>query len=145
MRAVAFVLAFALGFVPLSSAFADCFDEAASYQGVNVGKLKAIAIKESTSCRNVVRRNTDGSNDYGCMQINSVHFPDLAKYGVRPEDLMHQCKNIYVAAWHYKNMIMKYGDNWLAVGGYHSKKPSLRDAYAADVYKIWLKYGLNRY
>jgi len=119
-------------------AHADCFDAAASYQGVDAGVLRAIAIRENRRCDGVVRRNANGSEDYGCMQINSVHLPELARYGVGAQDLVvDQCRNIFVGAWHLKKMIRKYGPCWSAVGAYHSETPQLRDRYAAEVHAIW--------
>jgi soluble lytic murein transglycosylase-like protein len=117
----------------------DCFDSAAAYQGINPNVLRAISKKENGRCDATVHKNKNGSVDVGCMQINSVHFKTLSSYGVVPNDLSDsdQCKNIYVGAWHYKRMIAKYGNTWAAVGAYHSETPHLRDAYAADVYRIW--------
>jgi lysozyme-related protein Hpa2 len=115
----------------------DCFSDASMYHGVNPGILRAIAIKESTDCRNSVVRNSNNTVDIGCMQINSTHLGELAKYGVGANDLLDQCKNIYVGAWHYKKQILRYGNTWTAVGAYHSRTPSRRDRYAMDVYNIW--------
>jgi len=128
--------------LPLTSFAYDCFDSAAAYQGISANVLRAIAIKENSRCDATISRNTNGSVDVGCMQINSIHFKELSAHGVLPNDLLDQCKNIYVGAWHYKKMIRKYGNTWYAVGAYHSETPGLRDAYAAGVYKIMLRYKL---
>lgn len=103
--------------------------------------LRAISKKENRRCDATISKNKNGSVDVGCMQINSIHFKKLSFYGVTQMDLADsdQCKNIYVGAWHYKRMIAKYGNTWAAVGAYHSETPHLRDAYAADVYRIWLQ------
>jgi soluble lytic murein transglycosylase-like protein len=122
------------------NAQADCFDSAAAYQGINAGILRAISIKENSRCDATISKNTNGSVDVGCMQINSIHNKELSTHGVRPDDLLDQCKNIFIGAWHYKKMIHKYGHTWTAVGAYHSQTPKLRDAYALSVYRIWLKY-----
>lgn len=118
----------------------ECFDQASEYHQVNASILRSIAIKETSSCQNVVRRNKNNTLDIGCMQINSDHLDNLSKYGISIDDLHNQCKNIYIAAWVYKRQILKYGDNWKAVGAYHSRTPSKRDAYAKDVYFIWKKH-----
>ncbi|HEX7724763.1 MAG TPA: lytic transglycosylase domain-containing protein [Candidatus Paceibacterota bacterium] len=125
-------------------ASADCFDDAANYHQVHAGILRALAIRENVRCDGTVRRNTNGSVDVGCMQINSVHFSELAKYGIAPRELLDQCKNIYIGAWHYKKKIQKYGNNWIAVGAYHSETPSRRDRYSYEVYQIFKRYGLDR-
>lgn len=118
----------------------ECFDQASEYHQVNASILRAIAIKETASCQNLVGRNKNNTVDIGCMQINSDHLNRLSKYGISIDDLHNQCKNIYIAAWLYKQQIIKYGDNWLAVGAYHSRTPSKRDAYARAVYNIWKKH-----
>jgi len=117
----------------------DCFDAASKYQGINVYVLRAIAQRENSRCDSTISKNTNGSVDVGCMQINSIHFKELSRYGVFPADLLDQCKNIYIGAWHYKRMIIKYGDNWKAVGAYHSETPNLRDSYSMEIYKILKK------
>ncbi|MGS0741442.1 lytic transglycosylase domain-containing protein [Glaciimonas sp. GG7] len=141
----ALVLLFSLNITIAGQAMAsDCFESAAAYQGINSGVLRAISIKENRRCDATISKNTNGSVDIGCMQINSIHLKELSTHGVSQQDLLDQCKNIYVGAWHYKKMIRKYGDTWMAVGAYHSETPKFRDPYAADVRKIWIKYGLDK-
>ncbi|MFC3110165.1 lytic transglycosylase domain-containing protein [Undibacterium arcticum] len=128
------------------SAFAvqDCFDAAASYHQVSPDILRSIAIQENWRCDGTVRRNSNGSIDVGCMQINSIHFSELSRFGIAPSDLLDQCKNIYIGAWHYKKMMRRYGNTWMAVGAYHSETIAERDSYALKVYKIWLRYFSKR-
>jgi len=116
-----------------SLAHADCFDEAAGYQKVNPLILRAIAWRESHNRGDAVHRNANGSIDYGVMQINSVHLPTLAQYGISRGTLMEPCKNVYIAAWHLRQQMNKYGNTWAAVGAYHSESPSLRDRYAQEI------------
>lgn len=145
VRHVLTVCAIAAALMPLTARAIDCFDLAAGYHGVNGNVLRAISIQENRRCDGTVSKNTNGSVDVGCMQINSIHFKELAKHNVHPDDLKgDQCKNIFVGAWHYKKMILKYGNTWTAVGAYHSETPFYRDRYSNSVYKIWLKYGLNK-
>lgn len=120
-----------------------CFQQASHYHRVDTGVLRAISIKENSRCDETISQNTNLSSDFGCMQINSVHFAELSKHGVYPSDLLHQCKNIFIGAWHYRKKINKYGNTWSAVGAYHSETPEKRDAYAKAVYKIWIARGLD--
>lgn len=122
----------------------DCFSMAAQWQGVPEGVLRAIAMRENVKCDATVRVNTNNSIDTGCMQINSIHHGDLAKYGIDPSELKDQCKNIFIGAWHYRRKINEYGNNAKAVGAYHSKTPSKRDKYAREVNAIWIKYGFYK-
>ncbi|WP_436286579.1 lytic transglycosylase domain-containing protein [Robbsia andropogonis] len=115
------------------AAWADCFDAAAAYQGVNPMVLRAIAWVESRGNPNAEHHNENGTVDIGELQINSIHLPELRTYGVSMRALRNECVNIYVAAWHLKKQIVRYGNNWNAVGAYHSAIPHLRDEYAALV------------
>ena len=121
---------------------ADCFDAAASYQHVNSYILRAIAWQESHNHPEAIHKNDNGSTDYGLMQINSIHLSTLSGYGISSGTLMQPCANVYVAAWHLKRMMLKYGNTWEAVGAYHSETPSLRDRYAAQIIAILRKWKL---
>ena len=123
---------------------ADCFDEAASYQKVNPLILRAIAWQESHNRPDALHKNANGSTDYGVMQINSVHLPVLAQYGISSGTLMQPCKNVYIAAWHLRQQMNKYGNTWQAVGAYHSETPVLRDKYAQQIVAILQKWNLLR-
>ncbi|MEJ0003141.1 MAG: lytic transglycosylase domain-containing protein [Pararobbsia sp.] len=114
----------------------DCFATAALYQHVSPLVLRAIAWQESHGNAAAIHRNTNGSIDYGMMQINSIHLPALALYGVSPSDLMNPCTNIFVAAWHLHKMMAKYGNTWAAIGAYHSEAPRERDRYAHSIEAI---------
>jgi len=121
---------------------ADCFDEAAGYQKVNPLILRAIAWQESHNRPDALHKNANGSTDYGLMQINSVHLPRLAQYGISTHTLMEPCKNVYIAAWHLRQQMNKYGNTWQAVGAYHSETPALRDQYAQQIATILRKWNL---
>jgi soluble lytic murein transglycosylase-like protein len=138
-------LTVAVGLVALlgaGSARADCFDEAANYQTVNPLILRAIAWQESHNRPAAVHKNANGSTDYGVMQINSVHLPVLARYGISRGTLMEPCKNVYIAAWHLRQKMNKYGNTWAAVGAYHSETPSLRDEYAREIVAVLRQWNL---
>lgn len=143
MRRMFFVLA--LGLVAAfasASARADCFDEAARYQKVNPLILRAIAWQESHNRPNALHKNTNGSVDYGLMQINSIHLPTLSQYGISTGTLMEPCKNVYIAAWHLRQKMNKYGNTWRAVGAYHSETPAPRDRYARQIADILIRWNL---
>lgn len=130
-RVIALSAVLCFGVAPVARA--DCFDAAAQYHQVNPWILRAIAWAESHNQPSAVHRNENGSVDYGLMQINSVHLDELKPFGVSTGTLMQGCPNVYVAAWHLKRQMQKYGNTWLAVGAYHSETPALRDRYAAQI------------
>lgn len=136
----------ALAFLAPIPAAADCFDDTALHHNVNPWILRAIAAQESRfnpAANHPV--NADGSLDRGMMGINSVHLPELARYGISAGDLLDGCKSVYLAGWRLRKMVDKYGNNWEAVGGYNSKTPSKRDSYAAKIRRIidlWIERGI---
>lgn len=125
-----------------ANAHADCFDEAARYQKVNPLILRAIAWQESRNRPSALNKNTNGSVDYGLMQINSVHLSTLSRYGIDRDTLMEPCKNVYIAAWHLQQKMNRYGNTWQAVGAYHSETPALRDKYARQIAAILAQWKL---
>jgi soluble lytic murein transglycosylase-like protein len=136
-----FVVAFG-ALLAATSAHADCFDEAAKYQKVNPLILRAIAWQESHNQPDAMNKNANGSVDYGLMQINSIHLGRLAQYGISTTTLMQPCKSVYIAAWHLRQKMNKYGNTWQAVGAYHSETPSLRDQYSRQIINILGKWKL---
>lgn len=114
-------------------AFADCFDDAASFHHVNPLILRAIAIVESGGRTDATNTNSNGSVDYGMMQINSIHLPELARYGIGKADLFDGCKSVYLGAWILRQSIERYGNTWEAIGAYNSATPYYRDRYAAKI------------
>lgn len=117
-------------------AFADCFGDAASFHHVNPIVLRAIAIVESGGRPNAKNTNRNGSVDYGLMQINSIHLPELARYGIGVSDLYDGCKSVYTGALILLRSIDRYGNTWAAVGTYNSATPYFRDRYAAKVKSV---------
>ncbi|MEX3816087.1 lytic transglycosylase domain-containing protein [Paraburkholderia sp. BR13439] len=127
----------ALAGIGLSSAArADCFSDAANYQHVNPQVLRAIAWQESHFHPDAIHKNSNGSVDYGMMQINSIHLSRLSHYGISSTELMDPCASVYIAAWHLRQKMLKYGNTWEAIGSYHSETPAERDEYARKVRTI---------
>ena len=120
----------------------DCFTAAGQYQKVNPLILRAIAWQESHDATTAKHVNNNGSIDYGLMQINSIHLPKLAQYGISADKLMNPCANVYVAAWHLRQKMDKYGNTWAAVGAYHSETPTLRDQYARQIMAILRRWNI---
>ncbi|KWE27761.1 lytic transglycosylase domain-containing protein [Burkholderia territorii] len=124
-----------------ASAYASCYEAAAQYQQVNPLILRAIAWQESRGHANALNHNANGSVDYGLMQINSIHLPTLAIYGIEKDALMEPCKSVYIAAWVLRQKMNKYGNSWAAVGAYHSETPMLRDQYANAIAAILTRWS----
>lgn len=120
MKRVIWITFFAL--MPLSSSASTfCFAEAAHEYAVPEELLRAIAQVESSNKPGAVNRNTNGSADYGLMQINSSWLTALAKWNITKDVLlMDACLNIKVGAWILANNIQRMGYNWDAIGAYNA-------------------------
>lgn len=121
---------------------ADCIDEAARYQHVDAIVLRAIAYHESHMQPATVSRNLNGGVDVGVMGINSVHFAELAGYGIAPGHLRDGCINAYVGAYYLRRKIDRYGNTWRAVAAYHSETPALGAAYAEAIRGVLARWGM---
>ena len=113
----------------VSQAF--CFEEAGQEYNISPLLLWSIAKNESGFNPTAIGRNTNGSYDYGVMQINTIWAKTLGKE--RWNALADPCTNVRTGAWILRQCIDKYGYNWTAVGCYNSQTPSKRDRYAARI------------
>ncbi|RAS17344.1 transglycosylase SLT domain-containing protein [Paraburkholderia bryophila] len=116
------------------TALADCIDDAAAFQHVNVSLMRGIAQVESGMQPNRVNTNSNGTTDIGLMQINSSWLPVLAREGISEQSLFDPCTNAYVGAWILSENIRQFGPNWNAVGAYNAASPDKRLSYARKVY-----------
>jgi hypothetical protein len=110
-----------------------CFDEAGAQYSINPQILRAIAKVESNFNPRAINWNTNGSYDFGMMQINSIWAPTLGKE--RWNSLGDTCTNIKTGAMILANCMKKYGYTWEAIGCYNSQTPGKRDRYARTVFK----------
>ncbi len=114
-------------------ALADCIDDAATYHGVNAQVLRAIGYQESHLNPQAHNRNRNGSEDLGMFQINTIHLPELSRYGIGRQALYDPCVSAYVAAWHLARKVQLHGNSWRAIGAYHSESPGENGIYARAV------------
>jgi soluble lytic murein transglycosylase-like protein len=119
-----------------------CLEQAAQFHQVNAWVLRAILWHESKNNAAAMAINTNKTIDAGIGQINSVHFAQLAQYGIAPQHLLEPCVGVYVAAWHLAKQHKTFGNTWAAVGAYHSRTPQHRDAYAAKIASILQRWGV---
>ncbi|HAN6631668.1 TPA: lytic transglycosylase domain-containing protein [Escherichia coli] len=90
--------------------------------------LKTIAQQESGLVATAINHNKNKSGkiistDYGIMQINSVHIPELKKLGViknKDELLKKPCLNIHTGAWILARHFQRCGVNWECLGSYNA-------------------------
>ena len=142
MKRMVHVMAFAVA--PMVS-HATCWEEAGQRYGIDPSLLKAIGWKESRGWPNAVGpKLPDGNRALGVMQINSIHLPTLAKYGIRREDLFDACVSQQVGAWVLANCISQFGATWKSVGCYYagpaSKNTAAQVEYVTDVQRFYEGY-----
>jgi hypothetical protein len=125
----------------ITTARADCIDDAAARHQVNALVLRAIGWQESRLQPEALARNANGSVDMGAFQINSVHLSELGRYGIDRAALADGCVSADVAAWHYRRQVDRHGDNWLAVGAYHSQTSARAAWYANQVAAILMRWN----
>ena len=118
------------------TAHAFCYEEAGAMYGIAPRLLWTISKGESNFNPAAVNYNTNGSYDFGLMQINSSWAPSLRKMGISWEALADPCTNVKVGAWVLAQCIRDYGYTWSAVGCYNSRTPSKRDRYAARIARL---------
>jgi hypothetical protein len=116
-----------------TDASAFCFEEAGAEYGINPQILRAIAKVESNFNPEAVNMNTNGTYDYGLMQINTIWAPTIGKE--RWSQLGDPCVNAKTGAYILKTCMNKYGYTWKAIGCYHSQTPDKRDNYSRKVFQ----------
>lgn len=124
----------------------QCWADASARYNVPVDLLYAIARVETGSRYNLVSpQNKNGSYDIGLMQINSVHLPRLAKFGITKRDLLEKpCVNLHVGAWILSDAIARHGYTWVAIGAYNAGSHEKRRAYARKVFAMYDKIVRER-
>jgi soluble lytic murein transglycosylase-like protein len=136
----------AAGFAVLPiAASASCWDEAGREYGIDPLLLKAIAWQESRGWTGAVGpKLKDGNRALGLMQINTVHLPTLAQFGIRREHLFDACVSQKVGAWVLADCIQRFGATWKAVGCYYagpaSKNIAAQVQYVRDVQRHYEGY-----
>lgn len=126
-------LLIALLIIPAVS-HAFCFEQAGREYDIAPLLLWSVAKGESGFNPTAIGRNSNGTYDYGLMQINSSWAATLGP--ARWNALADPCTNVRTGAWILRQCIDKYGYNWRAVGCYNSRTPSKRDRYAAKIERI---------
>ena len=80
-------------------------------------------------------KNSNGSYDYGPMQINSLWIPVIKKYGYTKTDIQfNPCINVKIGAWILNQKMADETRFWQGVGDYHSHTPNLNLTYSKKVY-----------
>lgn len=129
---------------------AYCYNEAGARYHVNPQILRSISKVESGSNAGAIgyNRNKKGqitSRDFGLMQINSTHVPQLRTMGVlqSEQDLLTKpCLNVMVGAWILARHLQVCGVTWECLGSYNAgfadDNTARRMLYARKVYDDYM-------
>ncbi len=125
--------------VPLSP---QCIVQAAQASHLPVAAIVGVLSNEGGKV-GMVHINTDGSLDYGPMQVNSRWLPDMSKFGITPYMLtFNGCLNVWVGAWILRRYVDEaHGRLWLGIGYYHSHTVYRLQNYEVRVYQRLLAMG----
>lgn len=119
------------------AAFHQCVIEAEQKYQVPACILEAVHQVESSGTLEpgLVRRNTNGTSDYGVTQINTVWTDYFQKnFGITSADFANNaCLAVNGSAYIIRHEINASGDFWTAVGRYHSRTPEKLYRYAVKV------------
>lgn len=82
--------------------------------------------------------NTNGTFDYGPMQVNSIWLDKVAPYGFTREQIQYDpCANVAVGTWILSQAIANAGDIWQGIGDYHSHTFDQNAMYRTKVEKFY--------
>lgn len=113
-----------------------CIVLAANLYSVPPAALYSIAQVESSGNPLAVNHNSNGTTDYGLMQINSIWFKKLKSVGFDTEKVKTDaCTSAKAGAYILNQTLQEsHGDLWKALGYYHSHNPEYMRRYQA---KLW--------
>jgi hypothetical protein len=126
--------------VPLS-----CIHQAAVQYQVPAQIIVSV-LKTEDGRTGVAKQNTNGSYDFGPMQINSIWLPIIAKYGYTQADIENNgCMNVKVGTWILSQSLTQQTKLWQGVGNYHSHTVTLNQRYAEKAHRIYnsIQYALG--
>lgn len=89
-------------------------------------------------------RNSNGTYDYGPMQINSIWVPQLEREGYSQNRVQNDpCFNVRVGTWILSQNIANGRNLWEGVGDYHSATATYNTNYHEKVKNVY--FMLNQY
>lgn len=131
---------------------AFCFNEAGARYRVDPLLLRSMATVESSLNPQAIGKNRDKkgrvtSRDFGLMQINERHIPELRTLGVLSDEqdlLNNPCLNVQIGAWILAKHLKQCGVNWQCLGSYNAgfadNNSPRRMIYARKIYAMYTKF-----
>lgn len=112
----------------------ECSIQAANHYHIPPLVLLAVAEQEGGKPGQKVR-NSNGTYDYGVMQINTVSLADLQHFGINEHHVLATgCYPYYLAAWRIAGHLQNdQGDIWQRAANYHSRTPFHNRIYRSNL------------
>ncbi|WP_432735679.1 lytic transglycosylase domain-containing protein [Maridesulfovibrio sp. FT414] len=86
----------------------------------------------------IIEKNRRKSFDVGLMQVNSYW---IGKFDLSVKEALEPEENLRLGAWILRYCLDKYGNNWKAIGAYHTGSPrNLPERSRAYAVKVMKKY-----
>lgn len=121
-----------------------CVIQAALRQGVPANVLLAVASVESGKNGQYVR-NTNGTDDLGHFQLNTIHFDTQAGVFRRVNKIdaaWRGCYNAELAAWFLRQRLdAPGGDYWVKAANYHSATAEYNSIYRRKLIPLAARWG----
>lgn len=125
-------MAFTINGVPI-----HCINEAAVIYNVPATIIISV-LKTENGKIGSASPNTNGTFDFGPMQINSIWLPSLARFGITQSMLQYNpCVNVNVGTWILSQKIAGSPRLWQGVGDYHSTTKIPNQQYRVKVAQIY--------
>jgi hypothetical protein len=135
---------------PMAVPYLACMALVASLYNLPPRVLPSIQMVEGGTPGNV-SHNTDGSDDFGVMQVNSLWLPALSATTHLPQNVVRArliawpCFNIAAAGAIMRTYLNEtHGDLMRAIGNYHSHTPFRNLAYQAKVLQSATRLFVSR-
>lgn len=118
----------------------ECSIQAANHYHIPAVVLLAVAEQEGGKPGQKVR-NSNGTFDYGVMQINTVSLADLRRFGINEHHVLaNGCYPYYLAAWRIAGHLQNdLGDIWQRAANYHSRTPTYNRLYRSKLIRRAVK------
>lgn len=116
-----------------------CINQAAIMYHVPA-KLIISVLRTEGGKKGSATSNSNGTYDYGPMQINSVWLKQLRSYGYSVKVLRYNsCLNIKAGTWILAKAIASEQQLWQGVGNYHSHTQNLNLQYQQKISREYRK------
>jgi hypothetical protein len=123
----------------------ECINRAAITYNVPAKLIVSILLTEQGRVGSATP-NSNGTFDYGPMQINTIWLNKVRQYGYTKDDLQYNpCVNVWVGTWILSQKLADFAYSGLGfgVGSYNSVTPKYNRRYShkvSDIYGLLQRY-----